>query len=144
MAPGTQSLFDGDDAGAPEPALVRAYVEAGRTLDDLPYTDEFESLVAALGGEGVDRRAVIHRLQNLRKANKLPRLGRGASSSIKVTEREEAVLVGLVEVAAGTLGQRDQLLYDAKFDTIVEKFNGSTGRSLTHHDVWRLVAKLAK
>ncbi|MFZ2874441.1 MAG: hypothetical protein WAZ94_08155 [Phycisphaerales bacterium] len=125
--------------------LVAAYVEVGRTLDDLPYTEEFEKLVTVLGGEGaVARREVLHRLQNLRKANKLPRLGRAASPSIKVTEDEESLLVGLVTEQAGTLGQRDQLVYDPRFDTLTERFNARTGRSLSRHDLWRLVAKLSK
>lgn len=125
--------------------LVAAYVEVGRTLDDLPYTDEFEKLVAVLGGDGaLARREVLHRLQNLRKANRLPRLGRAASPSIKVTEDEESLLVGLVTEQAGTLGQRDQLVYDPRFDTLTERFNARTGRSLSRHDLWRLVAKLAK
>jgi len=125
--------------------LVAAYVAVGRTLDDLPYTDEFERLVTMLGGEGgLARREVLHRLHNLRKANKLPRLGRAAGPSIKVTEDEEALLEGLVTEQAGTLGQRDQLVYDARFDTLTERFNARTGRSLSRHDLWRLVAKLAK
>lgn len=131
--------LDGDDR------LVAAYVEVGRTLDDLPYTDEFEKLVAVLGGDGaLARREVLHRLQNLRKANRLPRLGRAASPSIKVTEDEESLLVGHVTEQAGTLGQRDQLVYDPRFDTLTERFNARTGRSLSRHDLWRLVAKLAK
>lgn len=125
--------------------LVAAYVEVGRTLDDLPYTEEFEKLVTALGGDGaLARREVLHRLQNLRKANKLPRLGRAVGPSIKVTEDEESLLVALVTEQAGTLGQRDQLVYDARFDTLTERFNARTGRSLSRHDLWRLVAKLAK
>ncbi|MCC6949995.1 MAG: hypothetical protein IT433_00970 [Phycisphaerales bacterium] len=131
--------LDGDDR------LLAAYVEVGRTLDDLPYTEEFEKLVAVLGGEGaVARREVLHRLQNLRKATRLPRLGRAASPSIKVTQDEESLLVALVTEQAGTLGQRDQLVYDPRFDTLTERFNARTGRSLSRHDLWRLVAKLSK
>lgn len=132
-----------DDPGeARDRRLVGAYVEVGRTLDDLPYTDEFERVMEK-SGEG-DRRWVLHRLQNLRKAKKLPRLGRGESASVKVTEAEEGALRALVERAVGTLGQRDQLLYDPKFDGIVEAFNAETGRTLSLHDAWRLIAKLAK
>jgi hypothetical protein len=124
-----------DDPGeARDRRLVGAYVEVGRTLDDLPYTDEFERVMEK-SGEG-DRRWVLHRLQNLRKAKKLPRLGRGESASVKVTEAEEGALRALVE--------RDQLLYDPKFDGIVEAFNAKTGRTLSLHDAWRLIAKLAK
>lgn len=142
-----ETLFgdSGEQTPGGDDRLVWAYVEVGRTLDDLPYTEEFERLVAVLGGEGaVARREVLRRLQNLRKANKLPRLGKAAGASIKVTEEEESLLVGLVTEQAGTLGQRDQLLYDARFETLTERFNARTGRSLSRHDLWRLVAKLAK
>jgi hypothetical protein len=61
-----------------------------------------------------------------------------------VTPEDEALLADLVRGAVGTLGQRDQLLYDPRFDALVQAFNARTGRNLSPHDVWRLVAKLAK
>ncbi len=136
------------DAAAPrsteDDALIAAYVKVGRTLDDLAYTDDFNKLYDWLPEPRKHRAAVIHRLQNLRKANKLPRLGRAVSQAIKVTTDEESILAQLVITACGTIGQRDQLLYDDRFDTIVNTFNEKTSRNLTPHDVWRLVAKIAK
>jgi len=44
----------------------------------------------------------------------------------------------------GSLGQRDQLPYSEQSGPLVAAFNQQTGRDLTPHDVWRLVAKLAK
>ncbi|GJQ29978.1 MAG: hypothetical protein HBSAPP03_18620 [Phycisphaerae bacterium] len=133
-------------AGTRDAALVEAYLRVGRTLDDLPYTDDFERVYEAAGGVETwgSRRDALHRLMNLRKAGKLPKLGRAASPAVMVTADEDAVLIDLVVEAAGTLGQRDQLLYDAKFDGVVQGFNARTGRNLGPHDVWRLVAKLAK
>jgi hypothetical protein len=125
-------------------ALVEAFVRAGRTLDDLPYTEEFERLYAEVGKEWGSRGEVIHRLQNLRKRKQLPRLGAARSETVRVTPEEEEVLRRLVVEAAGTLGQRDQLVYDARFDEVVQRFNASTGRNLAAHEAWRLVAKLAK
>lgn len=149
------TLFGTEVKGGPalfEDALVAAYVAAGRTLDDLAYTEEFESIYLAVGGEksGKSRWEVLHRLQNIRKAKRLPRLGKAVSPAIKVTQDEEALLVSQVQRAleskgcSPALGQRDQLLYDPRFADIVTTFNAKTGRSLTPHDVWRLVAKLAK
>jgi hypothetical protein len=140
-------LFDTTpDLEQQDQILIKAYTAAGRTLDDLPYTNEFESLYAAIGGEqsGRDRRAVFHRLHNLRKAKKLPRLGRAAESAPHVLPEDEAVLSALVVESVGTLGQRDQLPYDARFDQLVQAFAATTGRGLSQRDVWRLVAKLAK
>lgn len=146
------SLFgEGGPNGKPslaaaDASLIKAYESAGRTLDDLPYTPEFDRLFATAerGRPGVSRREVLHRLQNLRKAGRLPKVGKAAGLAIKLQPKEEAWLRSEVQRAAGSLGQRDQLPYDAKFDALVEGLNSRTGRSLTPHDVWRLVAKLAK
>lgn len=144
-APAEPTLFatgpaDGDSA------LIGAYAAAGRTLDDLPYTPEFDRILEAAGAAGSARRAreVFHRLHNLRKAGKLPRLGRAASKPPAIVPEEEAWLADAVIQTVGTLGQRDQLPYTPEFDGIVERFNARTGRDLTPHDIWRLVAKLAK
>jgi hypothetical protein len=126
--------------------LIDAYARVGRTLDDLPYTAEFEALYAAVGGGGcgLSRAEVVRKLQNLRKAGKLPRLGRTDSPAIKANEEEDALLRSLVEREAGSIGQRDGLLYTENFDSVVHDFNARSGRQLSAHDVWRLVAKLAK
>ena len=129
-----------------EQDLITAYVSTGRTLDDLPYTPEFERLYRAVGAASPARaeREVFHLLHNLRKAGKLPRLGKPAGSPPRIDEREEAALGELVVAAVGSLGQRDQLPYSEHFEPLVAAFNQRTGRSLSPHDVWRLVAKLAK
>ena len=126
--------------------LIDAYRSAGRTLDDLPYTDEFDRVYDAIGGEASNRtrRWVFHRLHNLRKAGKLPRLGRSEESRPRIEPEEEALLAALVVELAGTLGQRDRLPYTPEMDTLLERFNARAGRSLEPHEVWRLVAKLAK
>ncbi len=132
-----------------EQRLIDAYVAIGRTLDDLPYTEDFERLIGRLRVPNMpdpDRREVILTLQRLRKARKggLPSVGRQASAPPRINADEESDLVALVTGEVGTLGARDSLLYDARFTSIVERFNARTGRTLSPHDVWRLVAKLAK
>lgn len=132
-----------------EQRLIDAYVAIGRTLDDLPYTGDFEKLLARLRASGLpdpDRRAVILTLQRLRKSRKggLPSVGRVASAPPKITAEEEFILASLVTDAVGSLGSRDSLLYDPRFDAIVESFNFKTSKAISHHDAWRLVAKLAK
>jgi len=127
-------------------ALIDAYTAVGRTLDDLPYTDDFTRLLqlAARPEPEQHARPVFRRLQNLRKANKLPTLGRAPSTPIRVTPDEEAALTRLVVDLVGSLGQRDQLLYDPRFPELVAAFNTATGRNLDLHDAWRLLAKIAK
>jgi len=141
----------GQDPAAPtldqeDQLLIDAYVKADRTLDDLPYTPEFETLFISIRGEesGKSKRAVFHRLHNLRKAKKLPRLGRASEAPPHILPEEEQLLAQLVTQRVGTLGQRDQLPYDPKFDDLVQVFSARTGRQLSLRDVWRLVAKLAK
>ena len=135
----------------PEPSLddkllIDAYAETGRTLDDLPYTPEFDALYTRVSDASppTTQREVFHRLHNLRKAGKLPRLGRAATTPVRLNAEEEQVLVSLVERFAGSLGQRDRLIYTPEFDLIVEKLNAETGHALDPHAAWRLVAKLAK
>jgi argininosuccinate lyase len=130
---------DDDDA-----ALINAYVSADRTLDDLPYTDEFESIHRAVGGSGGSRNSVFHRLHNLRKAGKLPRLGKAREKPPIITDEQTAVLTELVEGAIGKLSLRDQLPFTDDFDRIVAGFNARTGLQFSPYQVWRVVAKLAK
>ena len=133
--------------------LISVYQKQGRTLDDLPYTDEFERLFADLYGAAgepgeaeaaVSRAQLFHRLHNLRKAGKLPRMGRAASLPPRVDAEEERQLIALVQAEIGQISRRDQLLYQPAFDRIVDTFNRATGRSLSPHALWRIVAKLAK
>lgn len=134
-------------ADAHDRALIEAYARAGRTLDDLPYTPEFDAILAQFRRVQPDAtpRDVLQRLQNIRKAGRLPRLGRAWSPPPRLSTIEElAILNGLVVESVGSLGQRDQLPYTPTFDRLVERFNARTGRALTPHDVWRLVARLAK
>jgi hypothetical protein len=126
--------------------LIQAYVAAGRTLDDLPYTPEFETLFRSMGGgqSGRDRRGAFHRLHNLRKAGKLPKLGKAGEPPPHILPEEESLLASLVVERVGTLGQRDQLPYDPRFDELVQVFAARSGRTLSQRDLWRVVAKLAK
>ena len=139
----SDALFETSD----EALLISVYQRAGRTLDDLPYTEQFEQLFTAMYGRdapGVTRASLFHRLHNLRKAGKLPRLGRAQTSAPRIDSQQEELLVGLVEQAVGKLSLRDRLLYTPEMDVVVDAFNTQTGLSLTPHDLWRVIAKLAK
>lgn len=134
--------------------LINVYQKQGRTLDDLPYTDEFETLYTAMYGpdgrdapghaENFTRAKVFHRLHNIRKAGRLPKLGRAKSPPPRIEPEHEQQLIQIVEAHIGQLSKRDQLLYQPAFDHIVDTFNTSTGLSLSRHDLWRIIAKLAK
>jgi len=62
--------------------LVGAYVKLGRSLDDLPYTEQFNSLVAMVGLKDTEdnKHSVFKRLLRLRKTGRLPRLGMSISA----------------------------------------------------------------
>jgi hypothetical protein len=129
--------------------LVSVYARQGRTLDDLPYTPQFEAIYQTMvGGDqaepAVTRQALFHRLHNLRKAGKLPRLGKAQGSRPRLSAGQESLLTELVCEQVGQLSKRDQLLYTDAFDTIVHTFNTRAGLNLSAHDAWRIVAKLAK
>jgi len=141
---GDEGLF-GEDVGVHEgdAVLIGAYEKRGRTLDDLPYTQEFEAIYGE-AGEGRSRREVLARLLNLRKAGKLPRIGRAKEPPPHVTDEQEAVLRELVEAEVEAMSHRDQLPHTEAFERIVSAFNAATDLTLSPHQVWRVVAKLAK
>lgn len=128
----------GDD----DARLIEAYLAAGRTLDDLPYTPEFDRVRGAFPGRG--ERELLGRLQTLRKAGRLPRVGRAATAPPVITDEESAMLQAMVIDAVGSLGRRDQLPYTPAFETLAAGFNARTARALEPHTLWRLIAKLAK
>lgn len=130
--------------------LTSVYQKQGRTLDDLPYTPEFESLYCAMYGDEDDgagrptRAQVFHRLHNLRKAGKLPRMGRAVGERPRINPEQETLLVSLVEAEVGAISKRDQLVYTPGFEQVCTRFNTQAGLELDRHAIWRLVAKLAK
>ena len=56
--------------------LRDAYIRVGKPVDQLPYSAEFDRLVAALGLKGTDeeRYFIFQRLLSLRKRGRLPQL----------------------------------------------------------------------
>lgn len=145
---GAASLF-GENAGderESERVLIEAYRKGGRTLDDLPYSPEFDAVVVSVRAAGVagSPREILRRLHNIRKAGRLPRLGAGASSPPVVERAHEETLAAILVERLGSLGQRDQLPYTPEFDAVAEQFFARTGLTMTHHALWRLIAKIAK
>ncbi|MEQ9616462.1 MAG: hypothetical protein RLN60_00335 [Phycisphaerales bacterium] len=139
-----ESLF-GEDPGlsTDDETLISVYEREGRTLDDLPYTEEFGRICGALDRADAPR-DVFHRLHNLRKAGKLPRMGKAASLPVKLEADEEAALVDLLRERLGTTGARDRLPYTEAFGELHAAFNARIGRDLDRHALWRLICKLAK
>ncbi len=142
----SESLFGGISRDAQDESIVAAYEAVGVTLDALPYTDAFEKLMAAVQRTDADaeHRAVFHRLHNLRKAGKLPRMGRASTSPPVLDYEHEQLLIAFVAGEVGSLGQRDQLPYTEGFDRVAGEFARQTGLNLSPHDLWRVIAKLAK
>ena len=62
--------------------IAEAYAVVGRSVDDLPYTADFDRLVGLLGRPGTDdvRRHVFRRLLALRKRSRLPGSDRGGTT----------------------------------------------------------------
>ncbi len=65
-----------------ERALIRAYAEVGRPIDDLAYTPDFDKLVqkAGLGSDQEAKHKAFRQLLNLRKRGRLPRLVRHSAN----------------------------------------------------------------
>jgi len=141
------ALFAGVEQRTPvkRDALVRPYVQLGRTADDLPYTPHFETIynayLAEMGDAKPTRSEVWRHLLNLRKAGKLPKLGEARSRPPEISAEDRA---RLKEMLGADIGKRDRLPYTPRFDQLVDEFNRTQQRPLSPHIVWRLVALLAK
>ena len=72
----TKSAWEAPPLSMDDQRIIDAYRETGRSVDDLPYTSDFDRLMERLGGENnsPDKRAVYQRLLYLRKAGRLPRI----------------------------------------------------------------------
>lgn len=140
-----EQLFSMPTRASDDELLISVYQKQSRTLDDLPYTPEFVAIAQALGADTMTQQAALfRRLHTIRKAGKLPRMGKASESRPRIEREQEAILAGLVEQAVGRLSLRDQLPYTPAFDQIVEQFNARAGLTLSPHNIWRLIAKLAK
>jgi catechol 2,3-dioxygenase-like lactoylglutathione lyase family enzyme len=132
--------------------LIDLYTKAGRTADDLPYTPQFETIYdayrTAYPEPQPDRAETWRHLLLLRKKGALPRLG-AAKAAPPNDERATKLVLDLIdELFDGRLGRRDRLPYSDDFATLRDAFNrrrAAAGDSpLAPHQLWRLVASLAK
>lgn len=125
--------------------LAALYGKLGRTADDLPYTTHFESLydsyVANFPDPKPDHAEVWRHLLTTRKAGKLPKLGAARSAAPEVEAADRDLLRTLL---GEQIGRRDRLPYSPAFDEVVTQFNRNRRRPYSPHQVWRLVATLAK
>lgn len=146
-APAGGALFAGVEPRLkPKPDLLAAaYEKAARTADDLPYTHHFESLYEQYAGAfdppRPSRQEVWRHLLNCRKAGKLPKLGDARSQPPDATDTERNLLVSLLGDA---IGRRDRLPYSDQFQGVLDAFNKTTRRTLTPHQLWRLICTVAK
>lgn len=130
--------------------LAELYRRIGRTLDDLPYTDDMKSLLEgvqkAMPAEAFSKseRALFRRLLTLRKRALLPRLGPALSGYVELPEEDQELLKELVEAEIGRIALRDQLPYSPEFERVMERFNRGRGARLEPHDAWRVICRLAK
>jgi hypothetical protein len=77
-------IWEAPPLSAEDQQLLEAYLKAGRSLDDLPYTQDFEDLFHQLNRypDTQDaRHFVFQRLLRLRKTGRLPRVGRSSAEA---------------------------------------------------------------
>lgn len=148
--PPSDRLFDGEASRAvahkPDRAkLAEIYAKLGRTADDLPYTTHFETLYDAYACCFADPKPshaeVWRHLLTTRKAGALPKLGAARSTPPEIDDVDRARLRNLL---AADIGKRDRLPYSSRFDDLVAAFNADRRRPYSPHQIWRLVATMAK
>ena len=144
----SERLFGDDGARDAKPdraRLAELYEQLGRTADDLPYTTHFETLYDAYASGFAtpkpDHAEVWRHVLTTRKAGGLPKLGAARS---KPPEIDDADRQRLRELLADDVGKRDRLPYTPRFDALVTAFNVGRRRPYSPHQIWRLVATVAK
>ena len=78
-----RSIWDAPPLAPEDQQLIDAYESVGRSVDDLPYTEEFDAVLRKLGYPETQeqRHSVFKRLLRLRKSGRLPHLGRSSAES---------------------------------------------------------------
>lgn len=129
-----------------EQAVAEAYRVVGRSLDDLPYTKDFDRLVrlARKSSPQLDEAETFRRLSNLRTRGRLPLFESDGAKPLPMSEWEREMLQDLLFQTLESSGQRDRLPYSQHFEGLQKAFNEMTGRDLSAHDVWRLIARISK
>ena len=141
------ALFAGVAIKAPvrHEKLVEIYLKIARTADDLPYTPQFESLyeqyIDDFPEPKPDRAEVWRHLLTTRKSGKLPKLGEAKSRPPEVLPEARDRLRTLL---GKDIGKRDRLPYTVRFDEISAQFTRGMRRTMSPHQLWRLIATLAK
>jgi hypothetical protein len=72
----TKSVWDAPPLSPEDQQLIEAYRQNGRTVDELPYTVQFDQLMETLGKKDAslsEKHATYQRLLYLRKSGRLPR-----------------------------------------------------------------------
>jgi hypothetical protein len=77
-----EKFWDAPQLSPEDEAIVDAYRTIGRSLDDLPYTEDFDRLMDVLKRprEMDQMHFVFRRLMTLRKRGQLPRIGAGSAA----------------------------------------------------------------
>lgn len=147
LTPGDAGLFGTIDRRPEIDAerLAALYESVGRTADDLPYTSQFEAIyepyIAGLAPPAPTRGEVWRHLLTLRKSARLAKLGPARS---KPPEVDDADRNRLRDLLGADIGKRDRLPYSGRFDQLCDAFNQGRRRRFSPHQIWRLVATLAK
>lgn len=142
----SKMIRDAVELPAVDQRLVDEYERLATPVDDLPYTSEFQRMVDRLQSSGDTRTPaeILRRLLRLRKAAKLPRVGRVATTSLKPPTEDVELLEGLLRQELSSPGARDSLLYTEQFDRMLAQYNLTATQTLSPHDFWRLIARLSK
>lgn len=73
---GKEDFWSVPPLSAEDQRIVGAYAQVGKSVDQLPYTNDFKELMRKLGEDPTEERMfhVFQRLLQLRKKGRLPRV----------------------------------------------------------------------
>jgi hypothetical protein len=126
--------------------LIAAYKRMGRSVDELPYSPEFDLIASTLQehGDERDKGTLVRRLFNLRKAARLPSTERNAGRPQKLPVDDVALVEDLLRETLPTIGGRDRLLYSPAFDLLLDRYNARALQKLDQQEFWRLISRVSK
>lgn len=127
--------------------LLDIYQSHLRSVDDLPYTQDFSEIASQWGVNEDDeagKAELFRALLRLRKAGRLPRVSTVTRQEIPLSPSQRELLGLLLVRHLGTLGSRDRLPYTAEFSRLYDEFVKQTNTELSKYDLWRAILSTSK
>lgn len=124
--------------------LVELFSKVGKSLDSLPYTEEFDKIyIEAKHLDGISsERDLLDRLLRLRKSGRLPRLDKPTNEKPDLSPEQLDQVASWLRNQIDTMSVREEIPYTEAFDRLADQFKSLLDRDLSRNTVWRILISL--